>query len=519
MKLGDMLEKSAKAARGSTAIVFENQKIKYKTLNGYVNQLAHGLMELDVSVGERVAIWMTNSPEYLYAYYANARIGAVNVPINTFLKGEEVAFILNDSKTHTVFISPEYYEEFKLAIPKIRTVKNVIISATEKEFNKIFRTRDPKFKYFHLQGYLKNEPRETINRTFSDEDLAVLIYTSGTTGFPKGAMLTHKNLISNAEDCSDVLEITSKDRFLLFLPMFHSFTELVCMVLPILRRSRIIILPKIDTAKIKEAIIKKRPSLFIGVPTVYNSMVQVELSKLKQKLNPVRIYISGAAPLAQDVLRRFIDKYDRPLLEGYGLSEASPVVCVNRPGEERPLSVGVPVTRVEVKIVDSNEKEMKPDEVGEIIIKGPNIMKGYWNQPEESERALRNGWLFTGDMGKIDDDGYIYIVDRKKDMLLYRGQNIYPREIEEVLYNHPKIKECAVVGIKDVQKGEIPKAYIALQEGESSTEKEIKEYLKEKIANYKIPRYIKILDELPKTPTGKILKKDLRELAQKEGAN
>jgi long-chain acyl-CoA synthetase len=221
--------------------------------------------------------------------------------------------------------------------------------------------------------------------------------------------------------------------------------------------------------------------------------------------------------LAQDVLKRFINKYERPLLEGYGLSEASPVVAVNRPGKEKPLSVGPAVLNVEIKIVDTNEKELKPGEVGEIIIKGPNIMKGYWNQPEETERTLRNGWLFTGDMGKLDDEGCLFIVDRKKDMLLYRGQNIYPREIEEALYNNPKVHECAVVGIKDVQKGEIPKAYIALVEGETATEKEIKDYLKEKIANYKIPRYIQFMKELPKTPTGKILKKDLRELAQQEG--
>jgi long-chain acyl-CoA synthetase len=248
-------------------------------------------------------------------------------------------------------------------------------------------------------------------------------------------------------------------------------------------------------------------------------MVQVELSNLKKKLNPVRIYVSGAAPLSQDVLKRFIDKYNRPLLEGYGLSEASPIVSVNRPGHERALSVGLPVTRVEIKIVDSNEKELGPGEVGEIIVRGPNIMKGYWNQPEESELALLNNWLFTGDMGNMDDDGFLYIVDRKKDMLIYRGQNIYPREIEEVLYNHPKIVECAVVGIKTAQKGEIPKAYIALKEGQTATEKEIKDYLKEKIANFKIPKYVQFMDELPKTPTGKILKKDLRELAQKEGSN
>lgn len=516
MKIGEILEEAAKKNKNDVALVFEGQKTKWGDFNNYVNRLSHALMELNVSVGDRVAIWMSNCPEYMYAYYTNGRIGSVSVPINTFLKADEVAFILNDSGTHTIYLTPDYYEEFQKAASKIRTVKNVIINATEKEFNSIFRTRDPKFQYFQLQSFLKREPSTTISRTFSDEDLAVLIYTSGTTGFPKGAMLTHKNLISNAEMCNKILVLTKKDRMLLFLPMFHSFTELVCMVLPVYLGIRTVVLPKIDPTKIKNALIKNRPTVFIGVPTVYNSMAQAKLSGLKRKLNPVRLYVSGAAPLAQDILNRFIHLYQRPLIEGYGLSEASPVVSVNLPGKEVPLSVGKPLPGIDVKIVDENEKEVKVDEVGEIILRGNNIMKGYWKQPEETEKALKNGWLFTGDMGKKDENGNLYIVDRKKDMLLYRGQNIYPREIEEAIYNHPKVKECAVVGVKDAQKGEIPKAYISLKDGEKCTEKEMREYLKEKIANYKLPRYIKFLDDLPKTPTGKILKKDLREMAQKD---
>jgi long-chain acyl-CoA synthetase len=516
MKLGEILEETSKRIKNDVALVFEGQKIKWGEFNTYVNRLSHALMELNVSVGDRVAIWMSNCPEYMYAYYANGRIGSVSVPVNTFLKGDEVAFILNDSATHTIFLTPDFYEEFQKAAPKIRTVKNVIINATEKEFNSIFRTRDPKFQYFQMQSFLKREPSTTTFRTFSEEDLGVLIYTSGTTGFPKGAMLTHKNIVSNANMCNEVLILTKKDRMLLFLPMFHSFTELVCMVLPVFLGLRIVILPKIDSSKIKKSLIKDRPTVFIGVPTVYNSMAQVKLSGLKRRLNPIRLYVSGAAPLAQDILNRFIHLYQRPLIEGYGLSEASPVVSCNLPGKERPLSVGLPVPGVEVKIVDENEREMKVDQVGEIIVRGSNVMKGYWKQPDETEKTLKNGWLFTGDMGKKDEDGYLYIVDRKKDMLLYRGQNIYPREIEEAIYNNPKVKECAVVGVKDAQKGEIPKAYISLKAGEKATEKEMRDYLKEKIANYKLPRYIKFLDELPKTPTGKILKKDLRELAQKD---
>lgn len=516
MKLGELLEANAKNRKNDIALVCEGQKVKWGEYNSYVNRICNALMELNVSVGDRVAIWMSNCIEYVYAYYADARIGAVSVPINTFLKADEVAFILNDSGAHTLFLTPDFYPEFQKAAPKLRTIKNVIINASEKDFNSIFRTRDPKFQYFQMQSFLKRESSTTIVRTFSEDDLSVLLYTSGTTGFPKGAMLTHKNLVSNAEQCNKVLVLSKKDRMLLFLPMFHSFTELVCIILPVFMGIKTVILPKIDSAKIKKSLMKDRPTVFIGVPTVYNSMAQVKLSGLKRKLNPVRLYVSGAAPLAQDILNRFIHLYQRPLIEGYGLSEAAPVVSVNLPGQEKPLSVGKPLPGIEVKIVDENEKEVKRENVGEIIVRGDNVMKGYWKQPEETEQTLKRGWLFTGDMGKIDEDGYLFIVDRKKDMLLYRGQNIYPREIEEVLYNHPKIKECAVVGVKDAQKGEIPKAYISLKNGEKATEKEIKDYLKEKIANYKLPRYIKFLDELPKTPTGKILKKDLRELAQKD---
>lgn len=516
MKLGELLEENAKKRKSDVALASEGQKVKWGEYNTYVNRISHALMELNVSVGDRVAIWMSNCIEYVYAYYANAKIGAVSVPVNTFLKADEVAFILNDCGANTIFLTPDYYTEFQKAASKIRTVKNVIINASEKEFNSIFRTRDPKFQYFQMQSFLKREPSTTIVRTFSDEDMAVLIYTSGTTGFPKGAMLTHKNLISNAYQCNEILVLNKKDRMMLFLPMFHSFTELVCMVLPVYMGIRTVILPKIDASKIKKSLIKDRPTIMIGVPTVFNSMAQAKLTGLKRKLNPVRLYVSGAAPLAQDILNRFIHLYQRPLIEGYGLSEASPVVSVNLPGKEKALSVGKPLPGIDVKIVDDNEREVKPGNVGEIILRGDNVMKGYWKQPEETEKTLRNGWLFTGDMGKIDEDGFLYIVDRKKDMLLYRGQNIYPREIEEVLYNHPKVKECAVVGIKDAQKGEIPKAYISLKAGEKATEKEMKDYLKEKIANYKLPRYIQFLDDLPKTPTGKILKKDLREMAQKD---
>jgi long-chain acyl-CoA synthetase len=362
-----------------------------------------------------------------------------------------------------------------------------------------------------FSSVLESPPSLDQGRKSIPSNLAVIIYTSGTTGRPKGAMLSNWNLVNNVTSSMKALEVFPKDRFILFLPLFHSFTATVCMLLPFYIGCPVILLEGVNRKDIRHAIGRYRVTIFVAVPALYNIMSQAKISFLARWLNPIRLYISGGAPLSVEVLGRFEKVFRRPLLEGYGLSEASPVVSVNPlTGERKAGSVGLPLPGVEVKVVNGEERELPPGKVGEVIVQGDNVMSGYYNQPEASAQTVRGGWLFTGDMGRIDEDGYIYIVDRKKDMLIVRGCNVYPREVEEVLYSHPKVAEAAVVGIIDRHRGEVPKAYIVLKEGMQADEKEIKRYCMERLARFKVPRVVEFRDSLPMTPTGKVLKRELR---------
>jgi long-chain acyl-CoA synthetase len=357
---------------------------------------------------------------------------------------------------------------------------------------------------------------ENIKADVTDEDLAVFIYTSGTTGHPKGAMLTHKSLISNAQDGSQAIEIVSQDKFLLFLPMFHSFTFTVCVLIPILKGSTIVLIGSVRALdEIKKAILFDRITTFIGVPAVYNviaSKPTTTATKITKHISAIKFFISGSAPLPAPVIGKIEEKFGSPLIEGYGLSEASPVVAVNpRFGVRKVGSVGPPIPNVQVKIVDAELNELPVGETGELAVKGPNVMKGYYNLPEATEQALvEDGWLLTGDIARLDEDGYIYIVDRKKDMLLVRGINVYPREIEEALYTHPSIAECAVIGVPDESKGEVPKAFIVVREGETLTERDVRAFCKKHLAAYKIPKHFEFRPSLPKSATQKIMKRSLR---------
>lgn len=499
MTLGKMLEKTVQKYPHKKAIIFKKKKTTYKELNKKVNKIAHGLMELDIGRGDRVAILLPNCPEYITAYFAIAKIGGIVVPLNSFLIGKEYEFILNDCQVTTIFTSSKFIAVIKEILPRVKSLKHIIMTDEMEEGT------------IPLGEFSDHKPTTDIVRDIKAEDTAVIIYTSGTTGQPKGAMLSHLNLVSNAESTAEAIKVYQKDRFLLFLPMFHSFTYTACVILPIYSGARIIILETTNRQDIKKSVIWDRATIFVAVPPVYNMLCHAKVNWLTRRLNPIRVYVSGAAPLAVEVLKKFEGSFQIPLVEGYGLSETSPVVSLNPlEGTRKPGSVGIPIPKVEVKIVDENEKELPPNEVGELIVKGPNVMKGYYNRPQDTKETIKGEWLFTGDVAKIDEDGYIYIVERKKDLILVRGLNVYPREIEEILYTHPKVLEVAVIGVSDKHKGEIPKAFIALKEGEKATEAEMKEFCKKNMAPFKVPRYIEFKDSLPKTPTGKILKRELR---------
>ena len=479
--------------------VISKVTVNYREFGEQVNRLAHALMNLDVIKGSRVGLLLSNSLEFMYAYFGILSIGAVVVPLNTFLKQAEIQYILQDCKLDVLIIH-DHFRPITAALPQGLVPHIIVVSSQKREGSLLW------------QNIVRQEPVTRTHRKIDPDDMAVILYTSGTTGHPKGVVLTHRNLLANVTSSCQTIQITAKDRFLLILPLFHAFTCTVCMLIPFFVGGSIILLSKIERQQLKKALIRKRPTILVGIPQLYNMLAQYPYFRALRWLNPIRLCISGAAPLSMETLEKFEQKFKIPLLEGYGLSEASPVVSINPPDKKRkPSSVGLPLPGIEVKVLDAEENELPPNTPGELAVKGENVMQGYFHLPEETKKVIRGEWLLTGDMARIDEEGFIFLVDRKKDMLLVKGLNVYPREIEELLNSHPKIQDSAVIGLSGGLKGEIPKAFIVLKEKESLTEQEVKAFCKKNLASYKIPRYIEFRTSLPKTPTGKILKKNLRQ--------
>lgn len=505
--LGELLSISSQKHPHRIAIVFGQKKITYKTLDETTSHLAAGLIDLGIRKQEKVALFLDNCPEFVMGYFAILKAGAVVVPINYMFKMEEAKYILQDSDASCLITSRPYVdmaEELRLRVDSLKT-----IITTRK-------TRDDVLDF----NRVRKSDTEMLNRISVDpQDLAVILYTSGTTGHPKGAMLSHYNLISNAIASSQVIETTHRNTFICILPLFHSFAATVCMNLPLLSGSKIVIMKSVRPFKrVIRAIRKNRVNVFAGIPSIYNILKDIKLpkifnSKIIKFFNPVKICISGAAALPVDTLREFERKFHIPLLEGYGLTEASPVVTLNPLRRERKAgSIGLSLSKnIELKIVDDKDRVLGPEQIGELLVRGPNVMQGYYKQAEATAETIKDGWLYTGDMAKFDREGYAYIVGRKKEMVNVRGLNVYPREIEEVLYQNPKVKEVAVVGIADTHKGEVPKGFVVLKDGEKATEQEIIQYLRERLASYKIPKYIEFRTTLPKNNTGKILKRVLQD--------
>ena len=509
MTLGRMLEETARRMPQKCAIKFGKhtflgwgkQKLTYRELNAMVNNAAAGLRALGVEKGDRIGLIGENCPEYIIGYFAIAKLGAISVPINNFLTGSEIKYIVNDCKIKVLCTSKKFLKTIQPVLAQMASVKHIVVmdEADEPEqmsFAKLLAAGAP----------------DNLDAGVAPEDLAVFIYTSGTTGHPKGAMLTHRNLVSNAQDGAQAFQIVAQDKFLLFLPLFHSFTFTVCVLIPILLGSAIILIGSVKSLdEIKNAILFDRITIFVGVPAVYNVLANKPIPKILKYISAIKFFISGSAPLPAPVIGKIDEKFGSPLLEGYGLSEASPVVSVNpRFGVRKVGSVGPAIPNVQVKVVDAKSNPVPVGEVGELAVKGANVMQGYYNLPEATKETLVDGWLLTGDIARLDADGYIYIVDRKKEMLLVRGINVYPREIEEALYTHPGIAECAVIGVPDESKGEAPKAFIVAREGVTLTEREVREFCKQHLAAYKIPKYIEFRPSLPKNATQKIMKRSLR---------
>jgi len=504
--LTKIFEKSAERFPDKTALFFSDKKISYKELYEITCRFGQGLKNLGIKKKDKVAVFLHNTPEFIASYFAIIDIGAICVPVNNMLKEEELGFILKDSGAKLIISSVAYLDIINSAKAKSPDLKYTII---------IDGLAPDTFNFYEIveRSIIKKEDHQA-----NPDDVASILYTSGTTGNPKGAMLTHKNFLSNIRSCVSSIDISEKDNFICVLPMFHSFAFTVCILLPLSTGAAIAIIEHIRPfRRVVRNVIKKKITVFVGIPSIFNVLAHMDIphvftSRVLKLIDPLKLCISGSAALPAEVLKAFEDKFKVPLIEGYGLTEASPVVSLNPVrGVRKPGSVGLPIDGVEVKIVDDKDNELACNEIGELLVKGDNVMKGYLNSDEDTKEAVKDGWLYTGDISRLDEDGYIYIVDRKKDMINVRGLNVYPAEIEKILLRHPGIKEAAVIGMADKFKGEVPKAFIVLKENGTLTESEIIRYLRNNLALFKIPKFIEFKQALPKTSTGKVARRQLKE--------
>jgi long-chain acyl-CoA synthetase len=509
--LNNILKERAVQYSDKIALTFYDKEITYKELASLVETFASTLQKRGVKKGDRVAIMLPNCPQYVIAYYGILRAGAIVTQVNPMLVERELTHILQDSGSETIIIYDAVYPRLK-AVQDDTQIKDVIVVSLQS--TQISYAPDLTFDEFLSLG-----DGQVQSVTIEPEhDIAVLQYTGGTTGRSKGVMLTHRNLVANVMQCAEFYKETIKygqERYLTVIPLFHVFAMTSGMNLSIYIGANNILLPRFDLQEVLNTIRDKQPTFFPGVPTMYVAITNYPGVE-QYGINSIRVCNSGSAPMAVELMHEFERKTGAIVLEGYGLSEASPVTHCNPPfAQRKPGTVGIGLPMTEYKVVDvaTGTKEVKPGELGELIIRGPQVMKGYWNMPEETAVTLRDGWLYTGDIATVDEEGYVSIVDRKKDMIIASGYNIYPREIEEVLYEHPAVREAVVIGVPDVYRGETVKAILVLKEGKTVSEEDILDYCRKNLAAYKVPRMIEFRQELPKTNVGKILRRVLREEA------
>jgi long-chain acyl-CoA synthetase len=489
LNLASIVAESAERSPQAPAIRLGDFELSYAELDDASARLATLLREKGVQPGDRVGVMLPNVPQFPVAYYGVLRAGATVVPMNVLLKRREIAFYLEDSGARLLLAWHGFAEEAGAAEAGAE-----LIEIEPNAFS---------------AALAEQEPTPGLADT-AEGDTAVILYTSGTTGKPKGAELTHANLAKNAEISSrTTCEIAGGDVVLGALPLFHSFGQTVGMNASLRVGACLTLVPKFDPGEALATMQRDEVTHFYGVPTMFGALLH-HPERESYDTSSLRTCITGGASMPVEVLRGFEAAFGCVVLEGYGLSETSPVACSNHPDRERkPGSIGTPIEGVEMRVVDADDNPVAQGEVGEIVIRGHNIMKGYWQRPEATEEAMRGGWFHSGDMARVDKDGYFYIVDRKKDLIIRGGYNVYPREVEEVLYEHPKVREAAVVGVPHDEWGEEIGAAVVLHEGEELSPEEVSSYVKERIAAYKYPRVVWFLDDLPKGPTGKILKREI----------
>jgi long-chain acyl-CoA synthetase len=473
------------------AVRVDNAAMTCQALDEASARVAGVLRERGLRPGDRVGIMMPNVAEVPVVYYGVLRAGGVVVPMNPLLKVREVAYYLGDSGAGLIFAWHAFADPARGGAEQAGA-EAIVVDAVS--FPDLLGSADPDYGV----------------EDAADGDTAVILYTSGTTGQPKGAELTHGNLIGNTEAArADIVRARPDDVIFGGLPLFHVFGQTVALNVAVASGACLTLLPRFDATRALRIIAEHRVTVFEGVPTMYVALLHAA-DRADYDTSALRTCISGGAALPVEVLRGFEEAFGVPVLEGYGLSETSPVASFNHPGRERkPGSIGTPIRDVRMRVVDKEDHEVPLGEVGEIAISGPNVMKGYWHQPAATAEAIRGGWFHTGDLARVDEDGYFYIVDRKKDLIIRGGYNVYPREIEEVLYEHPAVAEAAVIGLPHPALGEEVGAAVALKAGIVITAEELRDYVKAQVAAYKYPRQVWFVDALPKGPTGKIVKRDI----------
>lgn len=507
------LEDSAFRHGNTPALITDSETLSYKSFNSKVNQIANGLVAQGIKPGDRIALQCPNLSSFPIVYYGILKVGAIVVPLSILFKKQELIYHLKDAgaKALIAYQGTEQLPIVDHAHAAFKAVNSVthLILIQNKALEK------PSFSeaiYYH--DFLENKNTHFEFYSTKATDTAVIIYTSGTTGQPKGAELSHSNLAWNADLGRHLFQFNTKDVAITVLPLFHIFGQSCLMNACVMEGIPNVIIKKFDPKIVLDQMEQHQVSIFAGVPTMFWSLneffSQATYKKTRLK-NHWRIAISGGAALPVAVLETFESNFNVPIYEGYGMSEGSPMVAFNHPGFPRKIgSIGFPVWGVQVKIVDETDQELATEEVGELIYRGHNVMKGYYNKIEATQKALRNGWMHSGDMAYKDEDGYFYIVDRMKDLIIRGGYNVYPREIEELMMQHPKISLVAVIGIPDPRLGEEIKAFVVVHQKESLDSQTLIAWTRERIAAYKYPRHIEFVRELPMNATGKILKRALK---------
>lgn len=523
-----MLDDAAEKYPQRLAVIFQNTRITYKALREKAELFAGALRRAGVKPGERVAVMLPNLPQTIIAFWGVLKAGAVAVMTNPLYMEKELVQNLSDAgASHMVLLDLLWPRVAALRerLPIRTFIVTGIADALSFPLNLLYRLKQRRSQPAVPQNdgavhfwkrFCRGAQRHTEPVASPREDLVLLQYTGGTTGISKGVELTHANIGTNCRQVLDIINVTAREHhtFLSLMPFFHVYGLTICMIIPVYLASTILPLPRYVPQDVLKLIAKYRPTVFPGAPSVYMSLLQ-QKDLARYDLRCIRICVSGSAPLPRDVFLRFQEVTGASILEGYGLTEASPITHCNPLGQEgqRANSIGMPIPGTDARIVDmeAGALSLPPGKLGELVIRGPQVMKGYWHRPDETANALRNGWLYTGDLATMDEDGYFYIVDRKKDMVIVGGYNVYPREVDEVLLAHPRIADAVTVGISDGIRGETLKAYVVPQAGETMSKADVVGWCRARLASYKVPRLVEFREELPKTIVGKVLRRALRE--------